>query len=241
MFEDTPPALGKWRYRALWAGDAGHLPAESQSMSVNVIPLKTAPLTLTAQWPVVRWGQTVTLKAQGGVLLSENRLIALYQTPVGGSKTLLGTRTLQGGRAYFSVSPSVNATYQAEWSGDHVYATALSQPIRIDVQVVMKGRLFGGVRRSRSYREYERGAVPAFKARAFPTHPGVELSFPIQKRVRGIWKSVRVLKEEIGITGWARIKLNFKRRGVRYRIRAELPDHPDHRGGNSDWAYLKRT
>jgi hypothetical protein len=239
-FQDTPPSLGKWRYRALWAGDVGHLPAESHSLSVNVIPLKTAPLTLTAQWPVVQWGHTVLLKAQGGALSSENRLISIYQTPVGGTKTLLATRALQGGRVHFSVSPSINATYEAEWSGDHIYATALSQPIQIDVQAVMKGRLLGGVRRNRSYREYGQGVVPRFRARAFPIYPGAKLHFLVQKRVRGDWKTIRVLTEEIGTTGWALVKLHFAHRGLRYRVRAEFADHADHRGSKSDWAHFER-
>jgi hypothetical protein len=238
-FQDMPNALGMWRYRALWGGDDEHYPAYNPSLSVNVVPLKTTTLTLTTSRPLVRFGQKATLKVQLGAI-SKNRNVSIYETPVGGTKRILKTGTLlAGGRLEFGFKPAGHATYEAEWSGDNVHDLTLSKPVQVNVQAVTKVRLLRGTG-SDHKKEYQRGVVPRLRARVLPTHRGIQLRLPVEKRIHGDWKRVRVLTRETDAAGSVLIKLPFTRRDVRYRIRAEFPDDADHVGSRSAWAYLKR-
>ncbi|MDI9644739.1 MAG: carboxypeptidase-like regulatory domain-containing protein [Candidatus Verstraetearchaeota archaeon] len=131
-FESGP---GEYAIKLVWAGDDLYYSAESNVLTISVLPAQVqkqnATLTLQPSASSATVGSTVTLS--GTILPSQSGTVSLYYSINGSTAALLSNTTLSGGTFSYIFNLSQVGTYlfYAYWPGNEGYNSAWSQNVTV--------------------------------------------------------------------------------------------------------------
>lgn len=249
---DVPAAGGAFSYDAAWAGSGSREGAASGAVEVMVRQLPSS-LSLTAGLPILDAGGSTTLSAHLEAPGAKDRVLRIYQTPSGGSRSLLTAAPADpAGDLSVPVTPERTTTYEATWAGDARYlppAPAMASitvrppvpaPVPEKLPASVSGKLRGGYRTTSGVRLVHAGRRVSSVATVAPNHAGEHVLVTVQARRGGRWVAVRSRTVEIGPGGSAVDRLPSLRLGL-YRVSAEFPEHADHLGAASGWSRYRIT
>lgn len=202
--------------------------------------LLTTTVDLSLSSEELSFGESVTLTAHlGAHSETSNDTLSVYQTPSGGSETLVSTGTVdESGNFTVTLSPAENSAYRATWSGDDDYAPASSSDAVVEVHVVTTGKLKGFYGTAGKYKLYHVGKDPKYVGEVAPNHSGDDLTFIAQRLKNGNWKAYGTASFELNSNSKVTVFLLHPAKG-KYRVRASFPDDSDHLADKSPWSFLK--
>jgi hypothetical protein len=202
----------------------------------GLVPTTT---TLAASASTITYGKSVTLNAH--VNGATSGTIVLYETPYGGSKTLVTSVEVNGsGNASFLVKPTGKTTYTAEFQESATHESSSSPGRTIAVRSRATATLSGFYRRSGKYRLYRPGQSVDVRGTVVPNHAGHGLKFVARRYRNGKWRRAATGTFPIQYDGSAYAVLSNATRG-KYRQRVVFAGDADHLGSTSRWVYLKIT
>ncbi len=187
----------------------------------------------------VAYNGRVTLTAHVGA--HSGGTLSIYATPFNGTKTLL--RTAAPGFAGNVTATYVlkrRTTFTAEYSGDAVYAPALSAGLEVLVRALTTATLTNYYGTSGGYRLYRLGRNPVVRGAVAPNQAGLFLTFVAQRYSSGRWRAGTSAGYRIGTNGTVTASLLHTTRGT-YRIRTIFPGSTSNLASSSPWRYLKVT
>ncbi len=118
----------------------------------NPFALTPPAMSIHASKSLVTAGGRVSLTVRVGAWAA-GRLVALYGTPVGGTKTLVANvRVGASGSFTSSVRPAGRTTYSVEFAGDDIYKAAASAGVAVKVRALLKVRPSGSYKTSHKVR-----------------------------------------------------------------------------------------
>jgi hypothetical protein len=251
-----------WPRGLAFSSDGTHLFAVSKGPSgssavFHVIPTVVLPkgsVTIKTSKATVADGGAATLTAHLGTS-SSNRTLSIYRAPVGGTRTLVKTATVNGsGNLSVVVRPTADVNYTAVWSGDSTHASTTSKAARVNVRLVMHGVTQGGYRTSSGVRLYHYAArcrkaphtgCPRFVASSSPLLPGRKITFLVQGRTpSGAWKKLTSGSLTAPAGGKAGLIVYYNGRavvGIPQRIRFSIAKDSKHLGNTSAWVRFRVT
>ena len=186
----------------------------------------------------VKYGTKVALKADvdGESRSPEVRFYALRN----GRELFVGKASISpAGIATLRGLPTRNSRFIARWAGDDRYRPSKSNPVHIEVAVVVVGKIYGGYGSSGRYTLIHRGANAVYAAQVGPPHDHGLIAFYLQYANGSTWYSageamfVKMRKRGAGV-GLSNLPAGT------YRIGAYFDDS-DHEPGHARWSYFRIT
>jgi hypothetical protein len=249
-FVDHPTELGIYRYRARWAGNAAHDPAQGGYDYLTVRKQRTSLAVITSRSRIT-YGSPVRATAHLARHFS-NDVVRIYGQVSGGSKTLLKRgRVDADGDISVRVRPGAKAWFWATWAGDRHFFPLTSAKEAVAVRSITRARLLGVDGRSGRYHLYRfttrcsgpgHRDCPTVVGAVIPNHRGHRLLFDLEVLYRGTWQRVFTVGARIRSNGLAAEIFFYRNRriiGVPTRVRARFPGDGDHIGSLSRWLYFK--
>lgn len=186
---------------------------------------------------------------------SSNTTLSIYRKLVtGGPAVLVTTGTVNAsGNLDVSVKPSADMTYWAVWAGDATRRSTTSAKVRINVRVQIHSPAQGGYATRSGIRLYHYTAkcsraphlgCPRFLAYASPLRPGRTLSFTLQARVSGTWRTLLTGAGVAGAGGKLHLTIFYRGSGVidhRQRIHFSIRADAGHLGNTGPWTLFEVT
>jgi hypothetical protein len=155
------------------------------------------------------------------------------------------------GNVVLTVTPGVNTTFWAVFSGDSRYRKAESNRVKITVHVLVQdslaGRSFGSKDGYRLYHYYKACAqhgisCPLIRGRVIPNKAGKQIQFVLQAHVNGRWQTVSDGHNTIGSDGTATLAWVYSGPGVKgvpLRTRASFAGDAYNSSAAGPWRYFK--
>ena len=186
---------------------------------------------------------------------SSNTTLSIYRKLVtGGPAVLVTTGAVNAsGSLAVSVKPSADMTYWAVWAGDATHRSTTSAKVRINVRVQIHSPAQGGYATRSGIRLYHYTAkcsraphlgCPRFLAYASPLRPGRTLSFTLQARVSGTWRTLLTGAGVAGAGGKLHLTIFYRGSGVidhRQRIHFSMRADAGHLGNTGPWTLFEVT
>lgn len=205
--------------------------------SPTAAPTPTS-VTLVTSKSRIKFGRSITLSAH---LSGATGPVSFYAKPVGGTKTLIASRTVNGsGNASLDVKPYGKTTYTAHFAGDDTAAPSASSGKTVTVEPRVTVTLRGFYGTSGKYKLYHYPRDPFVVGTVAPNHAGMMVKFVAQRYSGGAWVFGTKKKVQISSDGKARAYLRNTIK-EEYRVRVIFPGDDDHLASKSPWAYLRVT
>jgi hypothetical protein len=157
----------------------------------NPFTLMPPALTLKASKTKVMAGTRVTITAKVGGW-AVGRVVSLYGTPVGGTKTLVGNvRVGRTGTFTARVRPLGRTTYTVVFAGDDTYKARASAGVVVRVRATLKVRPSGSYRNAHGVRLFRYAKAtcwtlqqrcPTFTVTLAPALAGAKVKFTLQEK-----------------------------------------------------------
>jgi hypothetical protein len=149
------------------------------------IPLKATTTSMSGSARTVRYGSHLSLTVH--VSGATGGKVDLYATNSTATQKLVATATVKAGAATFTVTPTQNTTYSAQFEEGSGYASSTSQNVAVAVapglSVATRPR---GTRRLHGHRV----SVTMLTAHVHPARPKELLGFVVQRRRSRGWRTV---------------------------------------------------
>lgn len=203
---------------------------------------RTSTLTLRASSNMIDFGRAVTLTAHldGG---TTNRVVELFGTRVGGTRTLLDSKTVgSGGNASFRHRPTAKTTYQVEYGGDDDWIPAESSNVVVLVKHVVTSRMIRFYRSSGRFKLYHETQRVFYETIVKPPHPGSRVRITLQFNFGSGWQFGGSHRFEQNNNG--KVVIYFSAGSLprgRYRLQSDFGSDVQHVMDKSPWAYFKVT
>jgi hypothetical protein len=167
--------------------------------------------------------------------------IAIYATPFGETRQLVGTGTVDGsGKFTASWVMKQKTTFTAEYEGDDSHAISTSAGRVVSVYAVATMRMTNYYGKSGKYRLYRSGHYPTGIGSVVPNHRNLPLKFVAEGYFGGKWRVVARRTLYIGATGSIGVYLKSKTRGM-YRLHCIFAGDSDHLADTSPWSHFRIT
>jgi hypothetical protein len=198
-------------------------------------------LTMQASRDTVHFGENVTLTG------------TLEGPPAGSTITFLGDegsgpsafdscQTDATGSCSVSLAPSAEISVGATYAGDATYSPTDSGAVRIQVHVVVSGKMrrFSGTQGK--YRHYGPREKIVYIARVRPPHPNKNVTIHLMYNFGSGWKDGGHGRFPQNVDGY--VGIYFKGGSLpqgKYRLQSSQGPDADHLGGRSAWSYFRVT
>jgi hypothetical protein len=208
-------------------------------------------VSISASTRVVTYGHRLTVTGHLQTA-SENRTLAIYRTPAGGSSVLVGAGTVSSDGSFsLRVKPGKNTIFKAVWDGDPTHSAATSPGVTVRVRLVMHAVARGAYATQGGYHLYRytsrcasSGAgCPTFLVYASPRHPRAVFTLHLQRQsASGSWRTVLTASTRFSRKGTQVVRLLYRGTsliGDRMRISFSMKNHADHLGNVSRWVRFR--
>jgi len=198
-------------------------------------------LTLDASRSTVTHGGSLELTAHLDPATTDTKLVSIYATPQGGTKTLVKSGNVDSnGNLVATVRPKKRTVYAATFAGDENDDAAESEAETVLVRAITTTVLRGFYGTSGRNRLYHVGQLIRQTGAVVPNHAGKNLKFVAQVLRNGAWRTVAAASFRIRANGSVTA---FFSSGLQrsYRLRNEFAADRDHLGDVSPWRYVKVT
>jgi hypothetical protein len=244
-------AAGGWRFRATFAGDARYAVANAGPLDVTG-QAQRAPLSITSSRSLIRYGSAVTLTATLGPTHT-NRVVQILRIATDGSRVLVAQGAVTAGGSFsVSVSPGRKTRYVAHFAGDAWFAPRDAGPVTILVQPIVTIVADNAYRQISGIRlfHYQSACVssgsgcPRFTARVRPSHAGSSVTYTLQHRTTGAWKTYATATFRLNKLSQSTVIFHYPGTGVRagvWRVKAHFRADTDHTASDSPWLVFRVT
>jgi hypothetical protein len=244
QLKDTPPALGKYTYTAVFAGASGVL-GTSAAHVASVVKIPTA-LTVTASGTDVNYQATATVTAHLGPTYT-GRTVSIYAQVLGssGKKLLRSGRVNARGELTASYRAQHSTTFSVVFAGDARYAPrTASRAVYVRAQVTASLSGYYGINGS-GYALYHAASRLKIASSVAPDKHGQCVQFAVQEYYQGAWQPLQytscvTLSKSSSAT--TTFNLTQADKGYPYRIRANYLRSASDRSNldaDSSWRYFR--
>ncbi|WP_329133703.1 Ig-like domain repeat protein [Streptomyces sp. NBC_01476] len=224
-FTDTPQTGGTDNYTVSYAGDVSHV-ASTANHEIQV-SRSAATVSVTTNATNYTYGATAKVTAHLGTAYN-NRTVAVYAQPYGGTKKLIRTGTVDThGNLSVNYPVTVRTSFTAAFAGDYRYAPASAPTHTVwayaRVTEAQKGYYTSGRIGTATYRIYHHKANPVTGATIAPVKKNECVAFTAQIWSSGAWRTIATANcVRTGTTSaaWATLTGTHVI-GAHYRFRAE--------------------
>jgi hypothetical protein len=243
QLKDTPPALGKYTYTAVFAGASGVL-GTSAAHVASVVKIPTA-LTVTTSGTDFNYQATASVTAHLGPTYT-GRTVSIYGQVVGSSakKLLRSGRVNAHGELAASYRAQHSTTFSVVFAGDARYAPrTASRTVYVRAQVAASLSGYYGINRS-GYALYHAANRLKIASSVAPDKHGQCVQFAVQEYYQGAWQALQftscvTLSKSSSAT--TTFNLTQADKGYPYRIRANYLRSASDRSNldaDSSWRYF---
>jgi hypothetical protein len=232
---DAPKVGGTVTYTVSYAGNARHAPA-SKSVKVKV-SRATPVLTVKPSRTIYNYGKTETVTVHLGKTHSV-RKVSIYVKPYGkAAKLVKSTKVNSAGNLSASVSLNHNLKFIAKFAGDEWYAPrAVSAASKVRVKV--NSAIGGSYAKSGGYHLFHQHDGGAIAVKVFPSKAYERVTFRLQKKVSGTWRTVDTDAEYLN--QYSVIAVTFDGYTYTpYRVRGEFHGDRSNAAQNGKWWYCE--
>jgi hypothetical protein len=182
---DTPPRLGKYRYRFSYSGNSTTLPT-SASERVSIIKLKPA-LRISTDQKIYRYHQTAHIRVRLGATES-NRRVAIVADPAHGRPRVIERgRVDNDGVLRTRYRLTYNTTFVAKFAGDDLYQRRhVSRAVGTKTDITTSMRGWYAVRDGVYL--YHQGESGQLHIEVTPDMTGSLAIYPTEILVQGHWE-----------------------------------------------------
>jgi WD40 repeat protein len=204
----------------------------------NLVP---TTLTLDTSKSTVTHGGSLRLTAHLDPGTTDNKLVSIYGTPQGGTKTLVKSGNVDSnGNLVATVRPTKRTVYTATFAGDDNHEAAASDAETVLVRAITTTVIRGFYGTSGRYKLYRVGQLIRQTGAVVPNHAGKNLRFVAQVLRSGAWRTVATASFRLRPNG--SVTAFFGSSVPRsYRLRNEFAGDRDHLGAVSAWRYVRVT
>lgn len=239
---DVPAVGGANTYTVSFAGSPRHQ-AVSATAAVDVTRI-VPELTLTTDRTVHDYKATAVVRAHLGQTFT-GRTVSIYATPVGQSKVLLKTGTVDAaGNLTVTRVVGRKTTFSVVFPGDHRYAPR-TVTRAVGVRAALTTTMAGNYGTSGRYKLYRTSVDPTVKASVAPRKDSQCVYFRVQRFAAGAWRPelrsdcIRFNDATTTTSSTTVLVVGTHPRGVNFRIRSEYPGDWKNTATNSAWQYFR--
>jgi hypothetical protein len=240
---DTPPALGKYTYTAVFADASGVLGASAAHVT-SVVKIPTA-LSVTTSGTDVNYQATASVTAHLGATYTA-RTVSIYAQVVGSSARMLlrSGRVNARGELTASYRAQHSTTFSVVFAGDARSAprtASRTMYVRAQVTASLSGyyRINGS-----GYALFHAASRLKITSSVAPGKRGQCVQFAVQEHYQGAWQPIQVtscVTLSTSSSAATTFTLTQADKGYPYRIRAEYIRSASDRGNldaDSSWRYF---